>query len=88
MGQVNVNPPAGGPVQPVGEPPGSAGAGMILGIIVAIIVIALLVYFLLLNPGGGGTTDGGGDGGGGGTEPTEPAEEEPAPSGWRLTQLA
>lgn len=92
MGQVNVNTPGGGTA---GEPPGSTGAGMILGIIIAIIVIAALVWFLVL---GGGTapgdgTDGGGtdttDGGGteptdGGTEPTDAA----SPSGWRLVDLA
>jgi hypothetical protein len=77
MSQVNVNPPAGGPVEPapVGEPPGSAGAGMILGIVVAILVIAALIYFLLIAPGTqpANTTDGGG---------------QPAPTGWMLTQRA
>jgi peptidoglycan/LPS O-acetylase OafA/YrhL len=76
MGQVNVNTPGGGTA---GEPPGSTGAGMILGIIVAIIVIAALVYFLVLNPGNGGGDTNGGDTNGGG---------EPAPSGWMLTDHA
>ena len=89
MGQVNVNTPGGG------EPAGSSGAGFILGIIVAIIVIAALVYFLVLqgpatNPGtdtgGEGDTNGDvdpgtGDQGGGGSA-------APAPSGWRLVDLA
>ena len=67
MGQVNVNPPAGGPVTPVGEPPGSSNAGFILGIIVAILIIVALIWFLVISPGGGGGGDG--DGGGDGTEP-------------------
>jgi hypothetical protein len=79
MGQVNVNPPAGGPVTPVGEPPGSSNAGFILGIIVAILIIIALIWFLVIAP--GGTTDGdggGGDGGGG----------EPAPSALFLRDFA
>ena len=91
MGQVNVNTPND---RGTGEPAGSSGAGFIIGIIVAIIVIALLVYFLVLNP--GGTTDPGTDPGNGATEsdgggltdPTEPAESAPAPSGWVLTHHA
>jgi len=77
MGQVNVNTPGGGTA---GEPAGSSGAGMILGIIVAILVIAALVYFLVIAP--GGTTDDGG----GGTDATDGTE--PLPSGWRLVDLA
>ncbi|HVM24673.1 MAG TPA: hypothetical protein VM253_04690 [Candidatus Limnocylindrales bacterium] len=86
MGQVNVN---SGGTEPAGEPTGSAGAGMILGIIIAIIVIAALVYFLVLgggNGGGGAAPDGAnGDGvdlpddGGNGDDPG---------SSWRLVDLA
>ena len=68
MGQVNVNPPAGGPVTPVGEPPGSSNAGFFLGILVAILIIVALIWFLVISPGGGGNGDGGG-GDGDGTEP-------------------
>lgn len=84
MGQVNVNTPDGG------EPAGSSGAGFILGIIVALIVIAALVYFLVLNPGNGGadndTTNPNGNGDTNGE--TQDGSEEPAPSGWRLVDLA
>ena len=78
MGQVNVN-TAGG-----GEPAGSSGAGMILGIIVAILVIAALVYFLVIAPGAVNDGDGGTDGGG--TDATDGTEA--LPSGWRLVDLA
>lgn len=80
MGQVNVNTPGGGTA---GEPAGSSGAGMILGIIVAILVIAALVYFLVIVP--GGTTNGDG------TDGDAPATDdvvEPLPSAWRLVNLA
>lgn len=76
MGQVNVNPPAGGGT--VGEPAGSSGAGFILGIIIAIILIAVLVYIFVLAP--PGNTDGGGN--------TDVDVEVPAPSGWMLTDHA
>lgn len=83
MGQVNVNTPSGS------DPDSSSGSGFILGIIVAIIVIAALVYFLVLAPGDGnndgGTPDGGTDGGG--VDASEPADV-PAPSGWKLINLA
>ena len=75
MGQVNVNTPGGG-TEPVGEPPGATGAGMIIGIIIAILVIVLLVYFLVIAPGGGGGGGGGGDGG----------DAEPQPTGWMLVE--
>ncbi|MBA2263803.1 MAG: hypothetical protein H0W10_03985 [Chloroflexi bacterium] len=78
MGQVNVNTPSGS------DPDSSSGSGFILGIIVAIIVIAALVYFLVLAP-GGGNNDGGTDGGG--VDASEPADV-PAPSGWKLINLA
>jgi hypothetical protein len=87
MGQVNVNTPSDG------EPAGSSGAGFILGIILAIIVIAALVYFLVLAGDGNGDTDPG-DGNGdtnGTTESEAPAEsmdDEAAPSGWRLVDIA
>jgi hypothetical protein len=69
MGQVNVNTPGDGTPSDSG-----AGAGFIVGIIVAILIVVLLVYFLLLAPksGGGGTTDGG--------------STNPAPSGWMITR--
>lgn len=82
MGQVNVNTPNGG------EPAGSSGAGFILGIIVALIVIAALVYFLVLNPGNGGADNGGTNGNGDTNGETDDGGEEPAPSGWRLVDLA
>lgn len=83
MGQVNVNTPNGG------EPAGSSGAGFILGIIVALIVIAALVYFLVLNPGNGGADNNGDTNGSGDTNgETDGGGEEPAPSGWRLVDLA
>lgn len=81
MGQVNVNTPGGGTA---GEPAGSSGAGMILGIIVAILVIAALVYFLVIAPGGTNNGDGG-------TDTDTPATDdatEVLPSGWRLVDLA
>ncbi|MDP9244092.1 MAG: hypothetical protein M3O77_03300 [Chloroflexota bacterium] len=70
MGQVNVNTPGDGTPSDSG-----AGAGFIVGIIVAILIVVLLVYFLLLAPkngGGGGTTNGG--------------STNPAPSGWMITR--
>lgn len=82
MGQVNVNTPGGGTA---GEPAGSSGAGMILGIIVAILVIAALVYFLVIAP--GATTNGDGDADGGDTPATDDGTEV-LPSGWRLVDLA
>ena len=41
MSQINVNTP--------GEPTGSGGMGMIVGVILAVLVIGALVYFLLLS---------------------------------------
>ena len=83
MGQVNVNTPGGGTA---GEPAGSSGAGMILGIIVAILVIAALVYFLVIAP--GATNNGDGDGGGDTDTPATDDSTEVLPSGWRLVDLA
>ncbi|MEP7082973.1 MAG: hypothetical protein ABI841_08395 [Chloroflexota bacterium] len=80
MGQVNVNTPGGGTA---GEPAGSSGAGMILGIIVAVLVIAALVYFLVIAPQG----NNGADGDGGDTPATDDGGEV-LPSGWRLVDLA
>lgn len=83
MGQVNVNTPGGGTA---GEPAGSSGAGMILGIIVAILVIAALVYFLVIAP---GATNNGADGDtDGGDTPATDDGGEVLPSGWRLVDLA
>lgn len=79
MGQVNVNTPGGGTA---GEPAGSSGAGMILGIIVAVLVIAALVYFLVIAP---GATNNGTDGG---DTPATDDGGEVLPSGWRLVDLA
>lgn len=91
MGQVNVNTPNGGTP---GEPAGSSSAGFILGIVVAIVVIVALVYFLVLNPGNDNGTDGtdGTDTENGATESQAEGDdggsEAPAPSGWRLVDLA
>ena len=85
MGQVNVNTPGGGTA---GEPAGSSGAGMILGIIVAILVIAALVYFLVIAP---GAVNNGADGDpdtDGGDAPATDDGGEVLPSGWRLVDLA
>lgn len=43
MGQVNVNPPAGGPV--ITNTDGGFGAGMIIGIILLILIVLVLVLF-------------------------------------------
>jgi hypothetical protein len=86
MGQVNVNTPGDGPV---GEPAGSSGAGMILGIIVAILVIAALVYFLVIAPGAvNNGADGDTDTDNGGDAPATDDGGEVLPSGWRLVDLA
>lgn len=80
MGQVNVNTPSDGGS---GEPAGSTGAGMILGIIVAVILIAALIYFLLLaSPPDNGGTDVPADVNGDTNGDVEP------PSSWRLVDLA
>src|SRR5439155_853218 len=42
MGQVNVNPPAGGPVV---TNDGGFGAGMIIGIILLILIVLVLVFY-------------------------------------------
>ena len=52
MGQVNVNPPAGGPV--VHDEGGGFGAGMIIGIIVLILIVLVLIFYAgpqIFNPG-------------------------------------
>ncbi len=79
MSQINVNTPNSG------EPAGSSGMGMIIGVILALVVVAVVVWFFFLGGSGGGTPDGGnGDGGdGGAVESTAPA-----PSAWRLVDLA
>jgi hypothetical protein len=43
MGQVNVNPPGGGPVVTNGD--GGFGAGMIIGIILLILIVLVLVFY-------------------------------------------
>jgi hypothetical protein len=42
MGQVNVNPPGGGPVV---HDEGGFGAGMIIGIILLILIVLVLVFY-------------------------------------------
>jgi hypothetical protein len=42
MGQVNVNPPSGGPVV-VND--GGFGAGMIIGIILLILIVLVLIFY-------------------------------------------
>lgn len=51
MGQVNVNPPAGGPVV---HDDGGFGAGMIIGIILLILIVLVLIFYAgpqIFNPG-------------------------------------
>ena len=42
MGQVNVNPPSGGPVV---TNDGGFGAGMIIGIILLILIVLVLIFY-------------------------------------------
>ncbi|HTD64735.1 MAG TPA: hypothetical protein VK732_08360 [Verrucomicrobiae bacterium] len=42
MGQVNVNPPSGGPVV---SNDGGFGAGMIIGIILLILIVLVLIFY-------------------------------------------
>jgi len=42
MGQVNVNPPGGGPVV---SNDGGFGAGMIIGIILLILIVLVLIFY-------------------------------------------
>ena len=53
MGQVNVNPPAGGPVV---TNDGGFGAGMIIGIILLILIVLVLIFYAGPQIFGGGTT--------------------------------
>ena len=75
MSQINVNTP--------GEPSGSGGMGMIVGVILAVVVIGAIVYFLVLNGGGSGGGTENPDGGGDVVESLAPE-----PSAWRLVDLA
>jgi len=44
LGQVNVNPPAGGP-SVVHDDGGGFGAGMIIGIILLILIVLVLIFY-------------------------------------------